>query len=164
MSPGGKSDDPNVLRRFVALQLSRQRQTSFDRHPETKSVSDPDRAPPDHISGACDGSKDDALGLFPYQKKLFPKDPALYGDRCSETREGRDCRATTASALFNQTCTGIGSKRSVQGSKGTFVIPRIRSSDTFPWPQAPTKEQTAEVAAAAVALRAIRREKMAKPP
>ncbi len=34
--------------------------------------------------------------------------------------------------------------------------------DTFPWPQTPTKEQIAEVAAAAVALRALRREIMAK--
>ncbi len=35
---------------------------------------------------------------------------------------------------------------------------------TFPWPQTPTKGQIAEVAAAAVALRALRREKMAQPP
>ena len=34
--------------------------------------------------------------------------------------------------------------------------------DTFPWPQTPTKGQIAEVAAAAVALRALRREIMAK--
>ena len=34
--------------------------------------------------------------------------------------------------------------------------------DTFPWPQTPTKSQIAEVAAAAVALRALRREIMAK--
>ena len=34
--------------------------------------------------------------------------------------------------------------------------------DTFPWPQTPMKEQIAEVAAAAVALRALRREIMAK--
>ena len=34
--------------------------------------------------------------------------------------------------------------------------------DTFPWPQTPTKEQIAAVAAAAVALRALRREIMAK--
>ena len=34
--------------------------------------------------------------------------------------------------------------------------------DTFPWPQTPTKKQIAEVAAAAVALRALRREIMAK--
>ena len=30
--------------------------------------------------------------------------------------------------------------------------------DTFPWPQSPTRKQIAEVAAAAVALRALRRE------
>ena len=34
--------------------------------------------------------------------------------------------------------------------------------DTFPWPQTPTKGQIAEVAAAAVALRTLRREIMAK--
>ncbi len=34
--------------------------------------------------------------------------------------------------------------------------------DTFPWPQTPTKGQIAEVATAAVALRALRREIMAK--
>ncbi len=34
--------------------------------------------------------------------------------------------------------------------------------DTFPWPQSPSKKQIAEVAAAAVALRALRREIMAK--
>ena len=34
-------------------------------------------------------------------------------------------------------------------------------SDTFPWPQSPTRGQIAEVAAAAVALRALRREVMA---
>ena len=34
--------------------------------------------------------------------------------------------------------------------------------DTFPWPQSPTKAQIAEVAAAAVALRALRREIMAQ--
>ncbi len=34
--------------------------------------------------------------------------------------------------------------------------------DTFPWPQSPTKRQVAEVAAAAVALRELRREVMAK--
>ena len=34
--------------------------------------------------------------------------------------------------------------------------------DTFPWPQTPTKRQIAEVAAAAVALRALRREIMAR--
>ena len=34
--------------------------------------------------------------------------------------------------------------------------------DTFPWPQTPTKGQIAEVAAAAVALRALRREIMAR--
>ena len=34
--------------------------------------------------------------------------------------------------------------------------------DTFPWPQTPTKGQIAEVAAAAVALRALRREIMGK--
>ena len=34
--------------------------------------------------------------------------------------------------------------------------------DTFPWPQTPTKKHIAEVAAAAVALRALRREIMAK--
>jgi hypothetical protein len=34
--------------------------------------------------------------------------------------------------------------------------------DTFPWPQTPTKGQIAEVAAAAVALRALRREIMAQ--
>ena len=34
--------------------------------------------------------------------------------------------------------------------------------DTFPWPQTPTKGQIAEVAAAAVALRALRREIMTK--
>ncbi len=33
--------------------------------------------------------------------------------------------------------------------------------DTFPWPQSPTREQIAEVAVAAVALRALRREVMA---
>ncbi len=33
--------------------------------------------------------------------------------------------------------------------------------DTFPWPQSPTRGQIAEVAAAAVALRALRREVMA---
>ena len=33
--------------------------------------------------------------------------------------------------------------------------------DTFPWPQSPTRGQLAEVAAAAVALRALRREVMA---
>ena len=33
--------------------------------------------------------------------------------------------------------------------------------DTFPWPQSPTRVQIAEVAAAAVALRALRREVMA---
>ena len=36
------------------------------------------------------------------------------------------------------------------------------TSDTFPWPQTPTKGQIAEVAAAAVALRALRREIMAR--
>ena len=36
------------------------------------------------------------------------------------------------------------------------------SFDSFPWPQTPTKGQIAEVAAAAVALRALRREIMAK--
>jgi SAM-dependent methyltransferase len=34
--------------------------------------------------------------------------------------------------------------------------------DTFPWPQSPTKGQIVEVAAAAVALRGLRREKMAQ--
>ena len=34
--------------------------------------------------------------------------------------------------------------------------------DTFPWPQTPTPKQLAEVAAAAVALRALRREIMDK--
>ncbi len=34
--------------------------------------------------------------------------------------------------------------------------------DTFPWPQTPTKGQIAEVAAAAVALRGLRREIMAR--
>ena len=34
--------------------------------------------------------------------------------------------------------------------------------DTFPWPQAPTKKQIAEVAAAAIALRGLRREIMTK--
>ena len=38
---------------------------------------------------------------------------------------------------------------------------RIGVFDTFPWPQTPTKGQIAEVAAAAVALRGLRREIMA---
>ncbi len=44
--------------------------------------------------------------------------------------------------------------------KGDFRYTPHSVFDTFPWPQSPTKGQIAEVAAAAVALRAKRREKM----
>ena len=40
-------------------------------------------------------------------------------------------------------------------------LPPLKKFDTFPWPQSPTRGQIAEVAAAAVALRALRREVMA---
>jgi hypothetical protein len=46
--------------------------------------------------------------------------------------------------------------------KGDFRYTSDTVFDTFPWPQTPTKGQIAEVAAAAVALRALRREIMAK--
>jgi hypothetical protein len=42
--------------------------------------------------------------------------------------------------------------------KGDFRYTPKTVFDTFPWPQTPTKAQIAEVAAAAVALRALRRE------
>jgi SAM-dependent methyltransferase len=54
---------------------------------------------------------------------------------------------------FNARCSTLG---------GTFRYTSDTVFDTFPWPQTPTKEQIAEVAAAAVALRALRREIMAK--
>ncbi len=38
----------------------------------------------------------------------------------------------------------------------------LYAADTFPWPQTPTPAQIAKVAAAAVALRALRREIMAR--
>ncbi len=46
--------------------------------------------------------------------------------------------------------------------KGDFRYTSDTVFDTFPWPQAPAKKQIAEVAAAAVALRKLRREIMAK--
>jgi hypothetical protein len=46
--------------------------------------------------------------------------------------------------------------------KGDFRYSAESVFDTFPWPQMPTKKQIAEVAAAAVALRALRREIMGK--
>ena len=46
--------------------------------------------------------------------------------------------------------------------KGDFRYTSDTVFDTFPWPQTPTKAQIAEVAAAAVALRALRREIMGK--
>jgi SAM-dependent methyltransferase len=46
--------------------------------------------------------------------------------------------------------------------KGDFRYSAESVFDTFPWPQTPTKAQIAEVAAAAVALRALRREIMAQ--
>jgi SAM-dependent methyltransferase len=45
--------------------------------------------------------------------------------------------------------------------KGDFRYTSDTVFDTFPWPQAPKKKQIVEVAAAAVALRALRREIMA---
>jgi hypothetical protein len=44
--------------------------------------------------------------------------------------------------------------------KGDFRYTSDTVFDTFPWPQAPTKKQIAEVAAAAVALRGLRRQIM----
>ena len=46
--------------------------------------------------------------------------------------------------------------------EGRFRYTSDTVFDTFPWPQTPTKAQIAEVAAAAVALRALRREIMGK--
>ena len=46
--------------------------------------------------------------------------------------------------------------------KGDFNYTSTTVFDTFPWPQTPTQGQIAEVAAAAVALRALRREIMDK--
>jgi hypothetical protein len=46
--------------------------------------------------------------------------------------------------------------------KGDFRYSAESVFDTFPWPQSPTKNQIAEVAAAAVALRELRREIMGK--
>ncbi len=46
--------------------------------------------------------------------------------------------------------------------EGRFRYTSDTVFDTFPWPQTPTKAQIAEVASAAVALRALRREIMAK--
>jgi hypothetical protein len=46
--------------------------------------------------------------------------------------------------------------------KGDFRYTSDTVFDSFPWPQSPTKAQIAEVAAAAVALRGLRREIMAK--
>lgn len=46
--------------------------------------------------------------------------------------------------------------------KGNFRYTPRTVFDTFPWPQAPTREQIAEVAAAAVALRALRQEIMGR--
>ena len=46
--------------------------------------------------------------------------------------------------------------------KGDFRYTSDTVFDTFPWPQSPAKRQIAEVAAAAVALRGLRREIMAK--
>jgi hypothetical protein len=54
---------------------------------------------------------------------------------------------------FNARCSTLG---------GTFRYTSDTVFDTFPWPQTPTKGQIAEVAAAAVALRALRREIMAR--
>jgi hypothetical protein len=45
--------------------------------------------------------------------------------------------------------------------KGDFRYTPQSAFETFPWPQSPTRAQIAEVAAAAVALRASRREVMA---
>jgi hypothetical protein len=46
--------------------------------------------------------------------------------------------------------------------KGDFRYTSDTVFDTFPWPQTPTREQVAAVAAAAVTLRALRREIMGK--
>jgi len=46
--------------------------------------------------------------------------------------------------------------------KGDFRYTSDTVFETFPWPQSPTREQISEVAAAAVALRALRREIMRK--
>ena len=54
---------------------------------------------------------------------------------------------------FNARCSTLG---------GTFRYTSDTVFDTFPWPQTPTPKQIAEVAAAAVALRALRREKMSQ--
>ncbi|HSH37149.1 MAG TPA: DNA methyltransferase, partial [Chthoniobacterales bacterium] len=54
---------------------------------------------------------------------------------------------------FNARCSTLG---------GTFRYTSDTVFDTFPWPQSPGREQVAEVAAAAVALRALRRKIMQK--
>src|SRR6267154_268856 len=56
----------------------------------------------------------------------------------------------------------MGAKSHSRTLKGDFRYTPYSVFDTFPWPQTPTKGQIAEVAAAAVALRALRREIMAK--
>lgn len=57
--------------------------------------------------------------------------------------------------------TGYGERFKLFCYKGSFCVTRF-VFDTFPWPQEPTKKQMRAVADAAVALRQLRRETMAK--
>jgi hypothetical protein len=66
-----------------------------------------------------------------------------------------------AFATFARSLKGDEKSEAQSFLKGDFNYTSTTVFDTFRWPQAPTKGRLAEVAAAAVALRALRREIMA---